>query len=137
MAPDGTRRRNCLASISNDFNGLRFRGGGIGTICPSEVNKGRRCRMGAGPGLSHSTWQQPILPIVPYCRSTPTESSPCLGKPWSSTTQADSGLNPAIIRSPKRAQPSCHSHGLCPSLNKNHEPFAGPPHPPEEPGSLG
>jgi len=49
--------------------------------------------------LSHFTWQLPVLPSVPYCRSTPTESSPCLGKPWSSTTQADSGFNSAIIRS--------------------------------------
>src|ERR1700736_2379263 len=46
-----------------------------------------------------ATWQLPTRPNVPeYCRSTPTECSPCLGKPVSSITHTESGSNSAVIR---------------------------------------
>src|SRR6266853_6162181 len=51
-----------------------------------------------------ATWQLPTLPNVPeYCRSTPTECSPCLAKPVSSITHAASGSNSAVIRFPSNS----------------------------------
>src|SRR3954464_1954055 len=49
-------------------------------------------------------WQLPTLPSVPeYCRATPGEAVPSLGKPVSSTTQA-SGAIIATARAASRAR---------------------------------
>jgi hypothetical protein len=45
------------------------------------------------------TWHLPVLPSAPqYCRATPGESAPSLGKPLSSTTYAAGAMNPSAHR---------------------------------------
>ncbi len=47
-----------------------------------------------------ATWQLAILPSVPeYCRCTPTECVPCLGKPVSSMSQSVTGPRAVIAAS--------------------------------------
>jgi hypothetical protein len=59
----------------------------------------------------HPNWQLAVLPSVPeYCRWTPTECSPSLGKPVSSTTHAV-GSSAAVITSASRRRTGRQSHG--------------------------
>ena len=52
-------------------------------------------------------WQLATLPSVPqYCRATPGEAVPSLGKPVSSTTQA-SGAITATARRANRSRIGC------------------------------
>ena len=58
-----------------------------------------------------ATWQLAILPSVPqYCRATPTDAVPCLGKlvPSRINTPARSGT-----RSRRRTHTVSASHGAC------------------------
>lgn len=58
------------------------------------------------------SWQLAVLPSVPeYCRCTPTEQSPSLGKPVSSTTHAV-GASAAHSRSARRRRTGRQSQGL-------------------------
>jgi hypothetical protein len=58
------------------------------------------------------SWQLAVLPSVPeYCRCTPTECVPSLGKPVSSTTHAV-GPSAAHSTSASRRRTGRQSHGL-------------------------
>ena len=58
------------------------------------------------------SWQLPILPSVPeYCRLTPGESLPSLGKPVSSSTHASTSISGAT-RSATARTTSAGSQGL-------------------------
>jgi hypothetical protein len=58
------------------------------------------------------SWQLAVLPSVPeYCRCTPTEQLPSLGKPVSSTTHAV-GESATVIASASRRRTGRQSHGL-------------------------
>jgi hypothetical protein len=65
-----------------------------------------------GDGVDrHPSWQLAVLPSVPeYCRCTPTECSPSLGKPVSSTAHA-TGANAVAMTSASRRRTGRQSHG--------------------------
>jgi hypothetical protein len=68
-------------------------------------------RLGDGVDRYAPSWQLAVLPSVPqYWRCTPTEWSPSLGKPVSSTAHAV-GCSSATSRSARRRRTGCQSHG--------------------------
>jgi hypothetical protein len=90
-----------------------------GAIRSSSQRSGRNSRQSSGQEACSVTaltdtpsWQLAVLPSVPeYCRCTPTEQLPSLGKPVSSTTHAV-GESAAVIASASRRRTGRQSHGL-------------------------
>jgi hypothetical protein len=94
-------------------------GGAPGAITSSSQRSGTNSRQSSGHEACSVTaltdtpsWQLAVLPSVPeYCRCTPTEHVPSLGKPVSSTTHAV-GERAAVSTSASRRRTGRQSHGL-------------------------
>jgi hypothetical protein len=111
-----------MSSTSCHFDRCRARSGtwqAARRLVSSSQDSGRNSRQSNGQLACSVTaltdtpsWQLAVLPRVPeYWRCTPTEWSPSLGKPVSSTAQAV-GANAVTSRSASRRRTGRQSHGL-------------------------